>query len=127
VGEELAALVPLLFGVVLIPAVTLPLTRQAAAGRLEPNDVMGIRTRHTRASTEAWVAGHAAALPRLQTCVPIALTTVLTSILAQLIAGVAWGMALALTGFLVETAVLASAVGPANRAAKAATEAERAE
>lgn len=123
-GEEAVALVTLLFGVVLIPAAVLPLTRQAAVGQVEPNDVMGIRTRHTRASPEAWVAGHAAALPRLQKSVPVALTTVVASILAQLIAGGASGMVVALTGFMIETAVLISAVGPANRAAKAAIEAQ---
>lgn len=119
-SEEAAALIPLVLGVLMVPLVMVPLTRMAADGELGPNSAAGIRTRHTCASPEAWIAGHAAALPRLKATVPVALLTAGSSIAAQVVGGGAWGVGVGLAGLLVELAVVVSALGPANAAARAA-------
>ncbi|MFW6187769.1 MAG: hypothetical protein ACOC84_07225, partial [Actinomycetota bacterium] len=61
--SDLLALVPLLFGVVIVAVASLAVTGMAADGGLVRNGAAGIRTRHTRASDAAWQAGHVAALP----------------------------------------------------------------
>ena len=119
-SEEAIALIPLMFGVLMIPAVTVPLVRLGAEGGSEPNGVAGIRTRHTRASPAAWVAGHAAALPRVRRMVPVAVIASLAAVGAQIAAGGSWGMVVAGAGLVVEMALLLSSVPLANAAARAA-------
>lgn len=119
-SDDILALIPLLFGVVLIPTVGVLVTRMAAEGNMARNGAAGIRTRHTKASDAAWVAGHAAALPRVSATVPIAVGTVVGAGAATLLGGSGWGVGVGMAGFLAETAVLISATGPANAAARQA-------
>lgn len=49
---------PVLFAIVLLPALIIPVTRMAAAGKLDRNGAVGIRTRYTKASDAARVAGN---------------------------------------------------------------------
>ena len=120
-NDDILALVPLLVGVVLIPTVGVLVTRMAAEGNIARNGAAGIRTRHTKASEAAWVAGHAAALPRVSTTVPIAVGTLVAAGAATLLGGSGWGIGVGMAGFLAETAVLISATGPADSAARQAT------
>jgi hypothetical protein len=120
VSDDLLALIPLLFGVGLIPVAGVPMARMAATGVLERNGVAGIRTRHTQASDAAWAAGHAAALPRVSRTVPVAITTVVATVITTVLGGSGWGAAVGVTGLLVETVVLVSAAGVANAAARKA-------
>lgn len=119
-GDEAIGMIPLLFAMIMIPVVSVAMTRSAAEGHLTNNAFGDIRTRHTRASDAAWQAGHAAALPRVQQTVPVAVVAVLAAVAVQVIAGGVWGTVVGGLGFVVETAVLVSAVGPANAAARAA-------
>ena len=50
-------------------------TNRAIDGRLGPNRTAGIRTKATRASSEAWVAAHRAAKPWMQFASMIAVVT----------------------------------------------------
>jgi hypothetical protein len=120
VSDDILALIPLLFGVALIPTVGVLVTRMAAEGNMARNGAAGIRTRYTKASDAAWVAGHAAALPRVSATVPIAVGTVAAAGTATLLGGSGWGVGVGMVGFLAETAVLISATGPANAAARRA-------
>ena len=70
--DEIAGLVPLLFALVVLPAMSIPVVRWAAEDALGRNGSAGIRTRHTKVSDEAWAAGHAAALPVVRKMVPVA-------------------------------------------------------
>lgn len=117
-SDDLLAVIPLLFGVALIPTVGVLVTRMAAEGNIARNGAAGIRTRHTQASDAAWVAGHTAALPRVSATVPIAVGTVLATGATTLLGGSGWGVGVGMVGFLAETVVLISATGPANAAAR---------
>lgn len=118
--DDILALIPLLFGIVLVPTAAVLVTRMAAAGQLTRNGSAGLRTRYTKASDAAWVAGHAAALPRVSRTVPVAAVTVAATVVAALLGGDGWGVAVGMIGLIAETAVLISATGPANAAARAA-------
>lgn len=54
------------FGLVILSALCLTIPRQAASGKLSKNIAVGIRTRETRKSEEAWQAAHLAAIPILK-------------------------------------------------------------
>lgn len=119
-SDDSLALIPLLFGIGLLPAVCVPLTRMAASGGVDRNSVVGIRTRHTQVSDAAWVAGHAAALPRVKTMVLVAVGTVVLAVVVTVWGGIGWGVAVAMAGFLIQVAVLIRATGAANEAAAGA-------
>jgi hypothetical protein len=81
---------------------------------------IGIRIPATKASDEAWVAGHAAALPHAKRCafvlVPLSLITVVFIFLAPLVAMVAESVLAAAS-----LAWLFVATAAASKAAKAVT------
>lgn len=54
------------FGLVVVSALVLTIPQQAASGKLSKNIAVGIRTRETKKSEEAWQAGHLAAIPILK-------------------------------------------------------------
>ncbi|MEP7763744.1 SdpI family protein [Sanguibacter sp. 25GB23B1] len=114
----IVGMVGMLGGTVLLPAVTLPLTRQAADGRLALNHTAGIRTRATKSSDEAWRVGHAAALPVLAPAVPVAVVSVVLAVALQVLAGGMWGFAVAATGFVAETLLILRSAWVADRAAR---------
>ncbi|MEB2528367.1 hypothetical protein [Kocuria rosea] len=119
--DEIAGLVPLLFALVVLPATSIPVVRWAANDALGRNGSAGIRTRHTKASDEAWVAGHAAALPLVQKMVPVAAVGVPTALVVQVLGGGHTGTAVAAVALVGEVVVLLRSAGAANRAARAVT------
>lgn len=116
--DALVGIVSMLFVTVLLPAVSLPLTRRAADGRLGLNDLAGIRTRATKSSDEAWRVGHAAALPVLAPAVPVAVVVVVLAVAAQVLAGGMWGFAVGAAGFVAEMVILLRSAWVADRAAR---------
>jgi hypothetical protein len=120
VPEELAGLVLLSFILLLLPAVCVAVTRQAAEGSIGVNASVGIRTRHTRASSAAWVAGHVAALPIMKIMWPVAGGGLLAAVVVQLIAGGPTDTGVAFLALIAQTAVLLYAAAAANRAARSA-------
>ncbi|MBB0992578.1 SdpI family protein [Dietzia kunjamensis] len=116
--SSLAGLISLLIGVATIPAALVPVVRMAARGDVGRNGTAGIRTRFTRASDDAWRAGHAAALPLAKATIWIAVSTVAISILVQATAGGMWGFAAAACGFVAEIITLLVATREANKAAR---------
>jgi hypothetical protein len=117
VSDDGLALIPLLFGIGLLPVVCVAVTRMAASGGVVRNSAAGIRTRHTQASDAAWAAGHAAALQRVATMVPVAVGTVVLAVAVTVWGGIGWGVAVGMAGFLTQVAVLIWATGAANAAA----------
>ena len=118
--ENLVGVGSLIFTLVLLPALIIPVTRLAAQGKLPRNGGVGIRTRYTKASDAAWVAGHAAARSRVAALVPVAALTVVVTVGAAVVGGGGWAVAAGLAGVLAETAVVLSVMGRVNAAARGA-------
>ena len=119
-SEEAVGLVPLLFSVVMLAPLCIGVTRAAADGRLPHNGGVGIRTRRTTRSPEAWRAGHLAALPVLGWLWWVAAVTVVGAVVMQWQLGGAWGIVAGLVGLTVEVVVLSYATYLAGRAADGA-------
>lgn len=54
------------FGLVIVSALCLMIPQQAASGKVSKNIAVGIRTRETKKSEEAWQAAHLAVMPILK-------------------------------------------------------------
>jgi hypothetical protein len=119
--DEITGLVPLLFVLVMLPAMSIPVVSWAADDALGRNGSAGIRTRHTKASDEAWAAGHDAALPVVRKMWPIAAVGLPTAVVVQVLGGGFTGTAVAIVALICEIVVLLRSAGAANRAARAVT------
>lgn len=120
-SDEIAGLIPLLFAVLVLPGMSVPLVSWAADGSIARNGAAGIRTRHTQASDEAWVAGHAAALPVVRKMWPVAAVGLVSAVVVQVLGGGYTGTAVAAAAFVTQIIVLLRAAGAANRAARSVT------
>jgi hypothetical protein len=119
--DEIAGLVPLLFALVVLPAMSIPVVRWAADDALVRNGSAGMRTRHTKASDEAWAAGHATALPVVRQMWPVAAAGLFIVLSVQVLGGGYTGTAVAAVALVCEVVVLLRSVGAADRAARTIT------
>jgi hypothetical protein len=105
-----------------ISLVTIGLTIIQHRGGLSRNSAIGIRTKHTLISDEAWSSAHASARPYLIAMALIAGSHAIALLTVQLSSfSEALGHILAVSGFLIVVAVALLAWMAANRAAKATT------
>jgi hypothetical protein len=120
----MAVAFPAVMAVVLSMVIS-QVTKAAARGDLPRSGAVGIRTSATKASDDAWTAGHEAAAPMART------VTLGTSVLAVLIIILsfifdgAWVTALGVVPFVVVIVSLVPLVRAANRAARAAEAAKK--
>ncbi|WP_338600823.1 SdpI family protein [Saccharopolyspora sp. SCSIO 74807] len=122
---ELGGLLGLAFGLLLLSGMVHYVSHAAATGAIGRNAMIGIRTRHTRASDRAWLVAHRAAAPCLATGAWIGysaaalIVLVGGSLLATGIGPVA-GLAIGFLGYA--GVIVLSAIGgsKANRAAEQA-------
>lgn len=120
VSEELLGLIVLLFVLLLLPAVCVAVTYQAAEGSIGVNGSAGIRTRYTKTSSKAWIAGHKAALPVVKKMWPLAGAGLLAAVVVQLVAGGPTGTGVAFLALFAQAVVLFRSAAAANRAARSA-------
>ncbi|OLT39952.1 hypothetical protein BJF85_06185 [Saccharomonospora sp. CUA-673] len=125
------ALVGMLVGIVglVICGVAVHWTARASAkpGALPRNHTIGIRTRATQASDEAWEAGHEASIPMMLRSAQAAYVaagftafTVVALALGDM--SVQWAFVPLIGGFVVQIAYALLATRDANRAARAVTD-----
>jgi hypothetical protein len=122
VPEDLVGLILLSFTLILLPVVCIGVARQAADGSIGVNASAGIRTRYTRVSDEAWVAGHQAALPVMRMMWPVAVAGLPAAVLLQLAAGGPTGTGVAFLALIAQTVVLIRSAAAADRAARSAAQ-----
>ncbi|MER7077422.1 SdpI/YhfL protein family protein [Saccharopolyspora kobensis] len=115
----------LALGLVLISGVVHGIQRSVARGNLKRNGMLGIRTKVTMSSDEAWEAGHLAARPWTRAgvwvgCSSAAVTAVIAT--GQLIAGTGSPILLLLpaAGLVVVVVLLLLGTRDANAAGRAA-------
>jgi hypothetical protein len=108
----------LLLAVVFLPAVCLLVTRQAAGGLISRNAAVGIRTRHTQASDEAWISAHSAALPPLRMMRLVAGLGMMMAVGGQVLIGGQAGPLIAFAALIAQIVVLFRATVAANHAAR---------
>lgn len=117
--EEIVGLIVISGALLLLSGVCVSMTRRAAQGSIGRNAAVGIRTRHTQASDEAWVAGHEAALSLLTTLWPISIIRIVAAVLVHVLAGSSAGILTAVAALLVHAAVLVRSAAAAKRSARA--------
>lgn len=74
-----------LFDVLLIALMAMWMAKSISKGSLKRNQMVGIRTRATLASDEAWAEGHKASIPHMNAVARIGIAGVLLSLLSLLI------------------------------------------
>lgn len=98
---------------------------QGAVGAVEPNSVVGIKTRATQASPAAWEAGHRAALPWTKrtviASVAVSMTGALVLATSSGTRATAVGTVLTLSGFVVLVVGVLIVARVANKAAREVT------
>lgn len=115
----MAVAFPAVMGV-LVAVVVSQVLKAAERGDLPRSGAVGIRTSATKASDEAWAAGHAAAVPVARN------VTLLTSVVAVVVivlgftVDAGWVMAIAVVPLALAILGLIPVVRSANRAARAA-------
>lgn len=111
-------------GLVIASGVSFYVTRQAAAGHVEVNEVMGIRTKLTKSSQAAWLLGHQAALPAMGSMVRWTAVLAVASVVAGVVAQsdglhIAVPVVAIIAGYAVLTWYMVVGVRAAHRAIRA--------
>lgn len=118
--SELGNLAPLFFTLLLLPGSCIWVVRSAVSATPGRHGAIGIRTRHTTASDDAWTAGHTAALPLVTRTMPVGSVAVITAALVQMLAGGHSGIAVTVAALVGEVVLLLLAARAADRAAQSA-------
>lgn len=118
---QLIELVPFLFGLLFLSLTAQCLIGPMQRRTLHRNGAIGIRTRHTQTSDEAWAAGHAAAVPATRRAALSGWALLAAAILAALMVTPIAGFAVAGAGYLLVLCWLFVATHHANRAARKIT------
>ena len=120
----MAGLISAAVGFFLVAGMTLLVGSAASSGGIDRSNVIGIRTRKTQASDEAWRAGHQAAEPVLITAsCSAAAAGVLVIVLAATLDSLVPAGVIAAAAAIEYVVFLGIAVSRANKAAGAATSA----
>lgn len=114
---------PPIVGLGIVACVMVAINSVQGRGGLTRNLAIGIRTRHTLASDEAWASGQASARPYATAIALIAVAHMIALLTIQLTAyPEALGHILSVSGYIVIVAVALLAWRAANRASIAASD-----
>lgn len=113
-------------GLVFLSLIIHFVSNQAVSGKLDRNSAIGIRTKATRSSEYAWLAGHRAAGPWLLATAITGYVAGLTAIVIAVTLMANGGdnqavMVIPLAGFVVVVALLITAASKANSSARSAS------
>lgn len=75
------------FGLLFLSGILFYVTRSASKGEIPLNSEVGIRTKWTKSSPEAWIAAHKAALPTMLTSSIICIITGVVTLLLSIVSG----------------------------------------
>lgn len=113
----------LLIGVVMLSGLTAALASMCGKGALPRNGAVGIRTRATKSSDEAWDAGHRAAVPLMRRSAWFGLVMAVVTVVLVVVLGPGedpgWEVVVPIAGFIGVAVGLCLAGVVADRAAKA--------
>ncbi|AHW65497.1 Putative secreted protein [Corynebacterium glyciniphilum AJ 3170] len=120
----MAVAFPAVMAVVLSMVIS-QVTKAAARGDLPRSGAVGIRTAATKASDDAWTAGHEAAAPLARTVTLGTSVLAVVIIILSFIFDGAWVTALGVVPFVIVLVSLIPVVRAANRAARMAEAAKK--
>ncbi|UYQ77433.1 SdpI family protein [Glutamicibacter sp. JL.03c] len=110
--------VSLMFGLLVLALTAGLLARMGADGRLPRNSSVGLKTRHTLASDEAWLAAHREASPTLKLSGITGWLFLISSAIFCFLQNFAAAFALAAIGFALVLVLMLRAASKGNKVAK---------
>lgn len=116
-------------GLLMTGPVIYVVTRQASQGAIDVNAALGIRTKSTRSSQQAWEVAHRAALPWVAVAAVVGVSTAVFSVTSLVLASTvgsseAAPVVVLIAGYVGLLVLLFVATSVANRAARATGDAE---
>ncbi|MFJ2620785.1 SdpI family protein [Glutamicibacter sp. NPDC087344] len=115
---DLLSVIPFMLGLLTLTAISAGLAPSMSAGRLTRNSAIGIKTRHTLATDDAWLSGHAAAAPLMKLSGRIGWVFLLLATAFCLFGSPGWAFAITGVGYVVALTLLFVATAKANAAAR---------
>jgi len=122
---DVGAIVMGALGLLLTGPLVHVVTKQASVGHIDVNSAIGIRTRTTTSSPQAWQVAHRAALPWVSAAALLSVATAVSSLTAAVLmrpvgAGALAPPVLLGTGYVVLLVLLSVATSVGGRAVRAA-------
>lgn len=124
-GENLAAVAFPAIMAVVVAVVVSSVAKAGGRGDLPRHGAVGIRTKATKTSDAAWLAGHRAAVPRARVLTLLTSVVSLVIIVLGIVVDATWVTAVGIVPFGVVIIGLIPVAQAANAAAKEAEEAKK--
>ncbi|SCC31925.1 SdpI/YhfL protein family protein [Arthrobacter sp. NIO-1057] len=110
--------ISLMFGLVILTVTASILAPMTASGRLKRNTTVGIKTRHTLSSDEAWLAAHHHAAPTLKMTAWIGWILLAIAAVLCFMQKFPWALTVTAAGFCLSLLLLLVAGFRSNKIAK---------
>ncbi|KUM31068.1 hypothetical protein AQ436_16230 [Arthrobacter sp. EpRS66] len=115
---DLTSTLPFIAGLVIITFMTTVMAPQMKSGKLQRNSAIGIKTRHTQSSDQAWEQGHLSAAPWVQSASWTGWTLLIAVTILCLVDRVAMAFGITALGYVLCIGLLLISGRQANIAAK---------
>lgn len=117
---NLIEVLPFMIGLLTVSMTMMGLSSPMKKGQLSRNSLIGIKTRHTLASDQAWRKGHAAAVPWVSLAAWVGLSLLFCAAILCLVQQFSAAFALTSVGYLASISLILWSARVANRAARQA-------